>query len=180
MIFGWLDIGVLGAYFVAILAVGFWFGRRERSTIDYFLGGRRQHWLVVGLSIIATEVSALTFLVVPGRSFETDFWYLQAYVGAFIGRLLIVFFLLLIGSFFKEGSDVALEGGWKTFFMTLIFIGIILIFMNALGWLSPLWDYLSEHWETRWVGSLILLVVIILFMWYITKSQEAPAAKKEE
>jgi SSS family transporter len=91
---GWLDIAVLAVYFAAILAVGLWCGRGERSTHDYFLGGRRQHWFVVGLSIIATEVSALTFLIVPGRSFASDCWYLQMYFGALIGRLLIVFLLL--------------------------------------------------------------------------------------
>lgn len=91
---GRVDWCVLSAYFAAILFVGLWFGRGERSTHDYFLGGKRQHWLVVGMSIIATEVSALTFLIVPGRSFEDDCWYLQMYAGSFIGRLLIVYFLL--------------------------------------------------------------------------------------
>lgn len=94
MNFGSLDLVVLAVYFGAILAVGLWFGRGERDTHDYFLGGRRQHWLTVGLSIIATEVSALTFLIVPGRSFAEDFWYLQMYVGAFIGKVLIVYLLL--------------------------------------------------------------------------------------
>ena len=89
-----LDWAVLGAYFAGILAIGLWFGRGERTTHDYFLGARRQHWLVVGLSIIATEVSALTFIVVPGEAFGADWNYLQLYAGAFIGRMLIVFLLL--------------------------------------------------------------------------------------
>lgn len=89
-----LDWAVLGVYFAAILGIGLWFGRGERSTHDYFLGARRQHWFVVGLSIIATEVSALTFIVVPGEAFRGDWTYLQMYAGAFIGRVLIVFLLL--------------------------------------------------------------------------------------
>ncbi len=93
-VLGWWDWLVLALYFTGILAVGLWFGRGEKTTHDYFLGGKRQHWLVVGLSIIATEVSALTFLIVPGRSFEDDCWYLQMYVGSFIGRMLIVYLLL--------------------------------------------------------------------------------------
>ncbi|MBW2977659.1 hypothetical protein KY331_02330 [Candidatus Woesearchaeota archaeon] len=95
--------------------------------------------------------------------------------------LLAVFFLLLVGSFFKEGEDVFLKGGWRTFFMFLMFIGVVLIFLNALGWLQTFWNYLVDHWETQWVGTLVLLVIIILFILYITKSkEEAPAAKKEE
>jgi len=91
---GVFDYIVLVFYFAAVLAVGLWFGRKERDTEDYFLGGRRQHWLIVGLSIIATEVSALTFVAVPADSFAGDWNYLQLYAGAFLGRILIILFLL--------------------------------------------------------------------------------------
>ncbi len=91
---GMWDYVVLAAYFVGVLAIGLWSGRSERNTNDYFLGGRRQHWLIVGLSIVATEVSALTFIGVPADAFAGDWNYLQMYAGAFVGRILIVIFLL--------------------------------------------------------------------------------------
>ena len=93
--------------------------------------------------------------------------------------LLIVLFLVLIGSFFKEGEDVALEKGWRAFFMTAMFVGIVLIFLDALDWLRPFWDFLVDHWETQWVASLILLVFIVLFIAYITKDKKS-APKAEE
>ncbi len=99
---GIADVIVLVVYFVGVAFTGFWVGRRERTTHDFFLGGRQQHWLIVGLSIVATEVSALTFLIVPGRSFHENCWYLQLYAGAFVGRVLIVY--LLLPSFY--GSNV--------------------------------------------------------------------------
>ncbi|MGD2110234.1 MAG: hypothetical protein PVI86_12700 [Phycisphaerae bacterium] len=99
---GRLDLIVLFAYFAAVVAVGFWFGRTERDTRDYFLGGKRQHWLVVGLSIVATEVSALTFINVPADAFWGDWTYLQMYAGAMLGRLVIVF--LFLPAFY--GGDV--------------------------------------------------------------------------
>ena len=95
--------------------------------------------------------------------------------------LLVVFFLVLVGTFFKEEGGVFLEkGGWRTFFMVIVFIGIVLIFLNALGWLTWLWDFLVENWQTRWVGALILIILIIIFMWYITKSgpEEKPKSKE--
>ncbi len=91
---GTLDIAVLVTYFATILGVGLWFGRKERNTEDYFLGGRSQHWLIVGLSILATELSALTFVSVPGTAFLENWSYLQLYVGAFVGRLLVAYLLL--------------------------------------------------------------------------------------
>lgn len=94
MALGRSDLLVIAAYFAVTLTVGWWFGRGERNTHDYFLGGRGMHWLPVALSIIATEVSALTFLIVPGQSFSEDCWYLQMYAGALLGKFLIAFLLL--------------------------------------------------------------------------------------
>jgi len=102
MIFGVLDGLILALYAVAVLGVGLWAGRRERDTVDYFLGGRRQHWLAVGMSIVATEVSALTFINVPAEAFRGDWTYLQMYAGAFVGRVIVVF--LLLPAFY--GSEV--------------------------------------------------------------------------
>ena len=48
-----------------------------------------------------------------------------------------------------------------------------------MGWLGPFWDYLVAHWQTQWVASLIFIVVIILFMVWITKG-EKPAAKEKK
>ncbi|NOT02047.1 MAG: hypothetical protein HOP29_15645 [Phycisphaerales bacterium] len=89
-----IDLTVVAAYFAVSLALGVWAGRGERNADDYFLGGRRQHWLLVGISILATEVSAITFVTVPGKAFTGDWTWLQLYFGSFVGRMLIVWLLL--------------------------------------------------------------------------------------
>jgi solute:Na+ symporter, SSS family len=104
---GWIDVAVLIAYFSITLAIGLWFGRRERTTHDFFLGGRRQHWLLAGVSIIATEISALTVIAVPGDAFRGDWSYLQMYAGSFIGRILIV--LLLLPAFYGGAVTTVYE-----------------------------------------------------------------------
>ncbi len=83
--------------------------------------------------------------------------------------LLSVLFLLLVGSFVKEGAGVFLEGGWRMLFMFIMFAGIILIFLNALGWLEKFWDFIGRGQASNAVGSIILIVIIILFMVYIVK-----------
>jgi len=125
MTLGWLDLSVLAAYFVVTLAIGLWFGRRERTTHDFFLGGRRQHWLLAGVSIIATEISALTVIAVPGEAFKTDWSYLQMYAGSFIGRILIV--LLLLPAFYGGAVTTVYEylgqrfGPWTRTTASLMF-----------------------------------------------------------
>lgn len=88
------DAAVLVVYFAAVLGVGLWFGRKEAGVDDYFLGGRRQPWPIVGLSILATELSALTFVSVPGRAFATDFDYLHIVLGGVCGRLVVAWLFL--------------------------------------------------------------------------------------
>jgi len=99
--------------------------------------------------------------------------------------MLSVFFLLLVGSFYKEDSGVFLEGGWKVFFMFIMFIGIVIIFLNAIttkagdSWLEVFWNYLSGGTTSNAIGSIILIIVIILFMIYIVKEPKREVTKSK-
>ena len=94
-----------------------------------------------------------------------------------------ILFLLLVGSFFKEEKEGfwLQQKGWQVFFMVIMFIGIVLIFLNAIGWLDDFWNFLSRGTGGNAVGSIILIVIIILFMMYIVKEPETVKtnAKKE-
>lgn len=96
--------------------------------------------------------------------------------------LLSVCFLLLIGSFFKEDEDVYLkEGPMRTFFMVIMFVGIIVIFLHSFGWLNAAWDWLTKHWQTNFVATVVLLLFIALFMYYIIDGgKPSKQAKKQE
>jgi SSS family solute:Na+ symporter len=62
-----LNLAVIALYLVLVVAVGLWAGRRMRqSTEGYFLGGRSFGWCTVGLSIFATNISAMHFLGTNG------------------------------------------------------------------------------------------------------------------
>lgn len=98
--------------------------------------------------------------------------------------LVSVCFLMLVGSFMKEREEgVFLEKGWQTFFMFFMFIGLVIIFLtsikddNGLSWWEILWSYVINNWNSTIVGSIALVIVIVLFMYFITKS---PEKKKEE
>lgn len=89
--------------------------------------------------------------------------------------MLSVLFLLLIGSFMKEAEGGYLQGGWKVFFMFIMFIGIVLIFLDAIkdergnSWLEVFWSTLSGGSTNNAIGSIILIIIIVLFMVYIVK-----------
>lgn len=89
-----LDYLVIAFNLAVVTGAGFWFGRKQKSTEDFFLGGRRMPWGAVMLSILAAEISALTFVGVPADSFATNFVFFQIMLGSLIGRILIAVFFL--------------------------------------------------------------------------------------
>ena len=70
--FGWVGWSVVAGYFAALLGMGYYFSKRERSTDNFFFAGRRIPWWAVGLSIFGTQLSAITFIAIPGVAYATD------------------------------------------------------------------------------------------------------------
>jgi SSS family solute:Na+ symporter len=66
-----LDAGVLFLYLGGLFAMGLYFSRKNTSTEEYFLGGRRFKGWVIGLSLVGTSISSITFLAYPGDAFKT-------------------------------------------------------------------------------------------------------------
>ena len=62
-----LDYLVVAVYMAAVLGVGLYFSRGQREGEDYFVAGRRMPWMAVGLSVVATLMSTLTYLALPGE-----------------------------------------------------------------------------------------------------------------
>ncbi|MEK6943789.1 MAG: hypothetical protein AABX00_07035 [Nanoarchaeota archaeon] len=85
-------------------------------------------------------------------------------------------FLLLVGSFVKEGEPIFLEGGWKLLFMIICFVSIVAIFLDAIktkdgkSWLEALSSgFSSGGVNDTVVGSVVLLGLMVLFVMYATR-----------
>ena len=65
-----LDYGVFVLYCVAVLAVGWWVSRKEKTSQDYFLAGRRLPWYAIGFSLIATSISTEQFIGEVGFAYR--------------------------------------------------------------------------------------------------------------
>jgi len=94
-----LDSLIVLAYFATVLFVGIRFGRRSESMDSYVVGSRQVPWLAVLGSLIATEISAATFLGTPGVGYAANLGYLQMGVGSLLARFAIAF--LFLGAFYK-------------------------------------------------------------------------------
>ena len=87
--FGLGDWLVIIVYLGAMIALGVWFGRDQKSTRDYFLGGRDIPWWGIGASIVATETSALTIIGVPAIAYGGNILFIQMIVGYVIARIIL-------------------------------------------------------------------------------------------
>ena len=66
----YLDILVLLAYLVGMALMGIYFSRNNNSTEDYFVGSRSFQGWVIGLSLVGTSISSITFLAYPADAFN--------------------------------------------------------------------------------------------------------------
>ena len=96
-----LDLLIIFGYLAGITLFGVWFSRKQRTTRDYFLGGRSVPWWAIAASIVATETSTITFISVPGVAYARggNFQFLQLVLGYLLGRVVIS--LLFIPSYFR-------------------------------------------------------------------------------
>ncbi len=91
-----LDWIVMSVTLLGIVAYGAWKTRRIETAESYLLGDRDLHWSTIGLSIMATQASAITFLSTPGQAYESGMGFAQFYFGLPLAMVLLSVFVLPI------------------------------------------------------------------------------------
>jgi solute:Na+ symporter, SSS family len=76
-----LDFWVLIGTIVGIAAYGTWTTRGRRSLSTYLRGDQSTGWAVIGISVMATQASAITFISTPGQGYEDGLGFVQNYFG---------------------------------------------------------------------------------------------------
>ncbi|MBR1927154.1 MAG: sodium/solute symporter [Bacteroidales bacterium] len=131
---GWLDIAVIILYFAILAWIGVFFSKRQKNTDDYFKGGGRIPWPIVGLSIFGTTLSAITFMSIPAKTYATDWSYLLFNFGIVLVVPLIT--LLFIPKFRSLGVTTAyeyLERRFSPFTRVLCSLAFILYQVGRMG-----------------------------------------------
>jgi len=95
-----LDITVLIVYMLCVTAMGFYFSRKNNNTEEYFLGGRRFTGWAIGLSMIGTAISSITFLGMPADAFKTTWIRYITYFGLPIAIVIAAVYIVPI---FRQG-----------------------------------------------------------------------------
>ena len=84
-----IDWAVLLVTILGIAGYGIWGTRGQRSLRTFLHGSGETSWMVIGLSVMATQASAITFLSTPGQGYESGLGFVQNYFGAPFALIII-------------------------------------------------------------------------------------------
>lgn len=103
----WLDWIVMLGTLLAIAAYGTWKTRKNRNIKSYLQGDKDMKWATIGLSVMATQASAITFISTPGQAFESGMGFVQNYFG--LPFALIIVSAVFIPLYYKLNIYTAYE-----------------------------------------------------------------------
>lgn len=95
----WLDGTIIVVYMAAMLGIGIYFSRRQTDTNRYFIAGKTLPAWAIGLSILATLISSVTFVAYPGQGFASN-WILL--VQGLMVPIVLIFLVWFIVPLFRE------------------------------------------------------------------------------
>lgn len=125
---------VMVVYFLVIMLFGSYFGRYNRSTKDFFFGGRRFAWWLIAFSIVATGVGSHSFVKYSAKGFEHGFSSTMTYINDWFFLPLFLFGWLPIIVYTKIRSIP--EYFEKRFSPSARFLATILLLLYMIGYIG--------------------------------------------
>lgn len=102
-----LDWGVFAVYFAGVLGFAWWQSRKNVGVEGYFLANRRLPWGAIGLSVMATQASAITFIGTTGQAFDDGMEFIQVYLPQPLVMVLLC--VLFVPFFYRSKVFTAYE-----------------------------------------------------------------------
>lgn len=126
------DWAVLAVSFVVIIGYGLWRSRGRQSLESYVVAGKQMRWWVIGLSIMATQASAVTFIGTTSQGYADGLRFVQFYFGLPIAMVLIAAFAAPV--FHRSGVYTAYEYLERRFdAKTRTLTGLVFLVQRGLG-----------------------------------------------
>ncbi|QDU45909.1 Sodium/glucose cotransporter [Symmachiella dynata] len=128
------DYIAVAMYLLGTIGIALYFAKRQGSTEEFFLGGRNMPWFAVGLSIMATLMSTISYLAQPGELIKNGITML---VGTLAVPLnILVIFMLFVPFFMRLRLTSAYEFLELRFNYTARAMGAALFVFMRLGWMG--------------------------------------------
>ena len=165
---------VMVVYFIAIMLFGSYFSKYNRTTTDFFFGGRRFAWWLIAMSIVATGVGSHSFIKYAAKGFEAGISSTMTYMNDWFfvpffifGWLPIIVYTKIrsIPEYFEKRFSV-LTRFFTTFLLLLYMIGYVGIGFLTMGkailpLLPPEFTLLGIHFNITLMGLIVVIAVIV-------------------
>lgn len=160
-----LDFIVLFGTLGFIVGYGVWKTRGNKNIEGYLLGDKSMKWGTIGLSVMATQASAITFISIPGQAYESGMAFVQNYFGLPIALIIVAF--VFIPLYYKLKVYTAYEFLEKRFDQKTRLLGAFL-FLVQRGLAAGITIYAPAiilstilGWDLTWTILLVGALVII-------------------
>jgi Na+/proline symporter len=158
---------MLIAWLISLVAYGLWRGRGSNTVNKYLLAGRTMPWYAMGLSILATQASAITFISTTGQGYVDGMRFVQFYLGLPIAMVILC--MTAVPIFHRANVYTAYEYLEKRFdAKTRTLVSGVFLIQRGLG--AGIGIYapavalsavlgVSDRWITVLIGALVVLYV---------------------
>ncbi len=161
----WIDWMILVAYGISTIALGWYFGRRQRTTEEYFIGSGNMNSLLIGVSLFATLLSTISYLSTPGEVLGKGPVYLTYLLALPVVFLIVGYVLLPVYMHHRVTS--AYELLEKRLGLSIRMLGVVMFLVMRLVWMSLL-IYLAAKAMTvmmgvdeKWIPLIVLITGLI-------------------
>ena len=132
----WLDYGLIGVYALLVLAIGLVFARQQSNSASYLLAGRSMGWITVGISQLASLLSAISYLGSPGEAYGYDLKYLLVSICGFLSVPLVIYFFL--NFFYRLQVTSIYEYLERRFNYPTRFLASVVFITARLAWMATI------------------------------------------
>ncbi|HLG17457.1 MAG TPA: sodium:solute symporter [Blastocatellia bacterium] len=157
-----IDYAVLVLYFAVILAIGYYFARRERTTTDYFLAGRNVAWWAVGASLFSSNIGSEHFIGLSGTGASSGmavghFEWLASIIVLILGWVFVPFYLRSRVYTMPEFLERRYNGACRTYLASVSIIAYIFTKISVAIFAGAIVLHAVLGWS-MWQSSLAIIV----------------------
>ena len=160
-----IDWGIIAAYALLTIGLGAWFGRKQKTTQEYFVGNGDMSWLLIGVSLFATLLSSITYLSTPGEIIGKGPADLIKLLGLPIVFLIVGFGIIPV--YMKHRVTSAYELLEDKLGISVRLLGVVMFLALRLVWMSLLIYMASKAMtvmmsvDEKWVPAIVLVTGLV-------------------
>jgi len=137
---GGLDYTAIGVYGIVIILIAAWCSRQQQSASDFLLAGRSMGWIVIGISQLASLLSAISYLGNPGEAYAHDLKLLIYTVCGFLVVPIVIY--LFLDFFYRLNSASIYEYLERRFNYPTRVLASAIFIAARLAWMATIFLWL--------------------------------------